>query len=294
MAQNPDKASESLQSLLQQVSENANSLTHHSISLNNSVEQNTKSIQQQKENTEQVATAMTEMTATVAEVANNASQAAESASEADQQANAGNQVVSEAVDAINALANEINQASQVIAQLETDVGDIGSILDVIRNVSEQTNLLALNAAIEAARAGEHGRGFAVVADEVRTLASRTQTTTDEIQNMIEKLQSGAKRAVKAMETSQEIAGKSVEEASASGQALTAITTAISTINDMNLQISTASQEQTAVAEEINQRIIKINQITDEGVLNAKETLNEANELSKLADSLKSALGKFKV
>ncbi len=294
MAQDLDKASSNLQNILLKVSENANTLTRHSQTLNQSVEKSTGSIQQQKQSTEQVATAITEMATTVVEVARNASLAANSASEADKKANEGNQVVTEAVNSINSLAGEIDQASQVIAQLENDVGDISSILDVIRNVSEQTNLLALNAAIEAARAGEHGRGFAVVADEVRTLASRTQTSTDEIQNMIEKLQAGAKRAVKAMEASQKMAGESVGQASESGAALVAITDAISTISDMNNQIATASEQQSAVAEEINRTIVTINDITEENVGNAQETSRASGELSELAIELKQAVGKFKV
>ncbi len=294
MAGEFDRAAENLQGIMGSVTEHARELASHAEQLSTSVAGNLSGVRQQKENTEQVATAINQLSATVVEVSRNASQAAEAAGDADNQANEGSQVVLDSVGFIHSLASEIDQATSVIQQLEADVGDIGSILEVIRSVSEQTNLLALNAAIEAARAGEHGRGFAVVADEVRTLASRTQSSTDEIQAMIEKLQSGAKSAVAAMSASQDMAGKSVEQASDSGNAFTAITGAISTIKDMSMQIATASSQQSVVTEEINKNITVISEIADGSVSSANSTLTASRDLAKLSEELESLVGKFKI
>ena len=234
------------------------------------------------------------MVVTVEEVSKNASQAASAANDADTQATEGNNVVSQAVTSITSLANEITQATSVINQLEGDVGNISSVLEVIRSVSEQTNLLALNAAIEAARAGEHGRGFAVVADEVRTLASRTQSSTDEIQTMIEKLQSGAQKAVDAMTASHKMTEDSVKQASNSGIALGAITQSVATISDMNSQIATAVTQQSVVVEGINQSIVTINGISEEGVKVADETSRASSNLDQLANNLKLSISNLTI
>ena len=258
-----------------------------------SAESNSNVSKQQAE-TEQVATAMNEMTATVQEVARNATQASESAHNASTEADGGRQVVDETMSSINALADEVEKAAETIQKLENDSENIGSVLDVIRGISEQTNLLALNAAIEAARAGEQGRGFAVVADEVRTLASRTQESTLEIQTMIESLQSGAAQAVSVMEQGRNQARISVDNAARAGESLRAITDSVTTISDMNTQIASAAEQQSSVAEEIDRNVSNISQLGDQTAEGAKQTASSSHEMAELAVQLQSLVGQFKV
>lgn len=293
MAQDFDHAADSIHKIVGKVSGYSQTLQRNANVLLKAVENNSAGAQTQKEYIEKVAAAMTEMAAAVNAVASSASQAA-AASETDNQAREGQTVVQQAVGSINALANEITSASGTVGDLETHVKDIGSILDVIRSVSEQTNLLALNAAIEAARAGEHGRGFAVVADEVRTLASRTQSSTSQIQSMIEKLQVGSKQAVEAMNSSRVLADQSVEKAQASGQALSAITQSIATINSMNTQIASSARQQNAVTEDVSNTVIKITDIAETGVNTARASLQAGIELTELAKELEQAVSQFKV
>ena len=242
---------EKLQSIISQVINDSSNLVGVASHLNTISASSSDSALQQQTQIEQVATAMNEMTATASEVATNARSAAEAASAADNDVNSGMEIVSQTVSSINSLASEVERANEVIRTLQSDSEEIGSVLDVIRGIAEQTNLLALNAAIEAARAGEQGRGFAVVADEVRTLASRTQQSTEEIQAMIERLQTGANDAVNVMEASHIQAKNSVDQASETGAALQKITSAVNTINQMNLHISNAAEQQTEVAHEID-------------------------------------------
>lgn len=253
-----------------------------------------ENVDKQQAETGQVATAMNEMTTTVQEVACNATQTAEAANKANTETDSGRQIVTKTIESITELASEVETAAITIQQLESDSENIDSVVDVIRGISEQTNLLALNAAIEAARAGEQGRGFAVVADEVRTLASRTQESTLEIQSMIESLQTGAARAVEVMEQGRNKAQGSVENAARAGESLNVITSTVATISDMNTQIASAAEEQTAVAEEINRNIANISLLGDQTSEGARQTAASSEEMAQLAVQLQGLVGQFKV
>ena len=257
-------------------------------------EETNQNIHNQQSEVEQAATAINEMTATIQEVARNAASTSETARSTNTATVDGQNVVTLTVSSINQLSSEIENASAVIHQLESHSEDIGGVLDVIKNIAEQTNLLALNAAIEAARAGEQGRGFAVVADEVRTLASRTQESTQEIESMIEKLQSGSRQAVHAMESSSKQAVLSVEQANSAGDALQTITESVSLISDMSTQIATAAEEQSTVADEINRNITSVSDLGNQTAAGANETTASSEELVRLAVGLQELIAQFKV
>ncbi|MEN8167595.1 MAG: methyl-accepting chemotaxis protein, partial [Pseudomonadota bacterium] len=233
----------------------ANNLTTASGELDSITQTTQHDLAQQQSDIQQVATAMDQMSVVVGQVSQNAEAAAGAAKKADQATIEGRSVVEQTINAIGGLAKDVEGASVVIQKLETDVANIGTVLDVIRGIAEQTNLLALNAAIEAARAGEQGRGFAVVADEVRTLAGRTQESTSEIQSMIEKLEQGATQAVSVMRESRQQADVSVEQAASTEQSFAVIAEAVVAIAEMNQQIAVSSTEQSAVTEEIHRKIV---------------------------------------
>lgn len=288
-----NRFAEKVRDMVAQVSNSTTTLAASAEEMSVITSETNQGVQKQQSETEMVATAMNEMTATVHEVARHATEASGAAKTADKDAQDGKAVVQQTVSSINSLASEIESATLVIQQLETDSETIGTVLDVIRGIAEQTNLLALNAAIEAARAGEQGRGFAVVADEVRTLASRTQESTQEIQTMIESLQQGSSNAVKAMNASQAQSQQSVEQATNASNSLDAITAAITTISDMNIQIASAAEEQSSVAEEINQNVVNISQVVEQTAEGAQQTQISSQQLSVLASSLQSLVGQFK-
>ncbi len=239
----------------------------------------------QQTETEQIATAVNQMVASIQEVARNAQNAATAAEHADQETNKGQQLVTAASEAITVLENEITQATSVINQLETNSVDISKVLDVIRAIADQTNLLALNAAIEAARAGEQGRGFAVVADEVRSLAARTQQSTADIQDMITVLQDAAKSAVTVMERSNSQTRATVDQARQAAEALTGIGQRVNEITDMNMQIAGAVEEQSMVSEEINRSIVRIQDTSQKNVESGQTNRSRAHDVSHLTGSL---------
>jgi methyl-accepting chemotaxis protein len=283
--------------LVQRVQEIAevSAQVHRAVETMSAVADHTRmGVEQQRSETEQVATAMNEMTATVHEVARNTAAAANAASEADSEVGNGSRVVRETINSIERLAGEVRKGAEVIIRLEDHSNNIGAVLDVIKGIAEQTNLLALNAAIEAARAGEQGRGFAVVADEVRTLAQRTQKSTQEIQQMIEKLQQGAREAVQVMEHGRSQAETSVAQAAQAGRSLDSIRSAVSTIHDMSTQIASAAEEQSSVAEEINRNIVNIGQIVEQSAGGAAQTATAGEELGELAERLQLVVRRFRL
>jgi len=283
-----------LQSIMIEVRDVTHGVSVSSSSLSVIADVNKQSSSQQLSETDQVATAVHEMSAAVLEVAKHTRMASDAAAEANSISMEGGEVVARTVETIDNLAAEVNSSAQVIQELETDSERIGSVLDVIKDIAEQTNLLALNAAIEAARAGEQGRGFAVVADEVRSLASRTQKSTTEIQEMIEQLQARARKAVSAMHTSSERAKESVEQASHTGGSLQKISAAVGRMNDMNVQIASAAEQQSAVAENINKTVSKITRLAHDTSGGAEETAKASTNLNTTSLQLQDIVDRFKL
>ncbi|MEF2449857.1 PAS domain-containing methyl-accepting chemotaxis protein [Klebsiella pneumoniae] len=270
----------------------SNRLSEHTRGLLKDIESsNVLTVEQQAE-TDQIATAVNQMAASIQEVASNAQHAADAAGRADTETASGQRLVAHTSQSITALEGEIRQAAQVIHELEGQSNEISKVLDVIRGIAEQTNLLALNAAIEAARAGEQGRGFAVVADEVRSLAARTQQSTTDIQSMISALQERAQSAVTVMEQSSRQADTSVAHAEEAATALDGIGQRVNEITDMNAQIATAVEQQGAVSEDINRSIINIRDAADTNVQTGQNNLQSAKSVAQLTSALSELAKQF--
>ncbi|MGF6555903.1 methyl-accepting chemotaxis protein [Pseudomonas sp. S30_BP2TU TE3576] len=257
-------------------------------------EQTSAGVNSQKVETDQVATAMHEMTATVQEVARNAEEASQAAAAADGEAREGDKVVNEAIAQIERLASEVVRSTEAMSVLQQESDKIGSVMDVIKAVAEQTNLLALNAAIEAARAGEAGRGFAVVADEVRGLAQRTQKSTEEIESLVAGLQNGTQQVSAVMNNSRVLTDSSVALTRKAGESLENITRTVSNIQSMNQQIAAAAEQQSAVAEEISRSIINVRDVSEQTAAASDETAASSVELARLGNQLQMMVSHFRV
>jgi methyl-accepting chemotaxis protein len=280
--------------MIQQISATTEQLAAAAEEVSVVTAQTSSNIQQQEAETNQIATAMTEMSATVREVSRNITNTSVATNEANIETEKGRKVVDDAVHGVQQLAGQIERTSEVITQVEKNSDEINTVLDVIKGIAEQTNLLALNAAIEAARAGEQGRGFAVVADEVRTLAGQTQQSTTEINQIIEKLQLASRTAVQAIDQSRNQVKSVVDQATQAGSSLETITAAVTQINEMSTQIATAAEEQTAVTDEMNHNVVRIKDMAAQNATGAVQTAQTGQEMTRMATVLKDLVGQFRV
>ncbi|MEO1830479.1 MAG: methyl-accepting chemotaxis protein [Pseudomonas sp.] len=285
---------DSLSDTIEGISNASSQLASASEELNAVTEDSARGLRQQNNELEQAATAVNEMTAAVEEVARNAASTSDASRETDEHSRNGQDQVRQTVSSINALTNDLTETAENVESLAAEVNSITQMLDVIRAVAEQTNLLALNAAIEAARAGEQGRGFAVVADEVRALAHRTQQSTTEIEQMIGSVQKGAGNAVQAMQGSTSMAATTLRLAQAAGEALEGVTRAVSSINERNLVIASASEEQVQVAREVDRNLVNIRDLSTQSAAGAEQTNSASQELSKLAVQLRDLVARFRL
>ncbi|MBR8842895.1 methyl-accepting chemotaxis protein [Pseudoalteromonas piscicida] len=283
-----------LKAIIAEIQSSTHALSSSSETLSAITAQSKQGADNQMEQLSHSAVSMNEMAATIAEITQSAQLAADAATDADSQSNSGVQVVVATQQAMEGLVGKIENVSKTIENLEQETESVGSILDVIRGIAEQTNLLALNAAIEAARAGEQGRGFAVVADEVRSLASRTQKSTDEIQEMISKLQNEAKRSVGMMRDNVKDAKDTADKSAKTDEVLQAISSSVSTIKDMNLQIASASEEQNTVTQQLSQSVTEISETAQETATGAERASDEALSLLSLSRTLDKSVSSFRL
>ncbi|WP_414159914.1 methyl-accepting chemotaxis protein [Pseudomonas sp. BNK-45] len=285
---------EKLRDTLQRISASAGQLASAAEELNSVTDESARGLTQQNNEIEQAATAVNEMTSAVEEVARNAVSTSEASQNATQSAGDGRDMVQETVAAIERMTGDVQSTASLIGDLANESRDIGKVLDVIRGLADQTNLLALNAAIEAARAGEAGRGFAVVADEVRALAHRTQQSTSEIERMIGSIQSGTEHAVDSMRNSTERAESTLNIARGAGLSLDTINSAIIEINERNLVIASAAEEQAQVAREVDRNLVNIRDLSVQSTTGANQTRSASSELSGLAVDLNNLVTRFQL